>query len=66
MIIIQCPSCGTKTCLSLIERSYQGPFRCWQCKAEFIIVIDHEKLKSCKPITKEELRILDSYEEDRW
>ena len=59
MLTIQCPGCGMKTCLSLIERSYRGPFRCWQCRATFVIVIENEKIKSLKPMTEEEFAAKD-------
>ena len=54
MVIIRCPTCDTNTLFSLIDRSYEGPFRCWKCSGTFVLAIEDEKLKSCKPISEEE------------
>jgi len=55
MFAMQCPSCSTNTSMSLVESIYVGPFRCWKCKMAFIVRIENEELKTCKPISAEEL-----------
>lgn len=58
MFTIECPKCGTKSDFSFILPIYEGPFRCWKCRGTFIITIENEKLKSCKPISEEEFEKL--------
>jgi len=55
MFTIQCAGCGAETSISLVEASYNGPFRCWKCKGAFEIKIENEELKSCKAISEQEL-----------
>ena len=54
MFTIKCASCGAETSMSLDEPIYNGPFRCWKCKAAFEIKIENEELKSCKAISEQE------------
>jgi len=54
LIKIKCPKCGSEGSLSLIESSYQGPYRCWKCRELFTIEIDNNELKSCEPLSQAE------------
>jgi len=54
LIKIKCPKCGSEGSLSLIESSYQGPYRCWKCRGLFTIEIDNNELKSCEPLSQAE------------
>ena len=51
---IQCPECGTEGSFSVVESSYQGPYRCWKCRALFTIRLENKELKSCEPLSQEE------------
>ncbi len=51
---IKCPDCHTDSILSLRDRHYQGPYRCWKCRALFAIVVDDNELKSCQPLSQDE------------
>ena len=51
---IKCPKCASEGSLSLIQSSYQGPYRCWKCRELFTINIEGDKLKSCEPLSQEE------------
>ncbi len=53
-IKIKCPECQTEGSLSLIESSYQGPYRCWKCRELFTISLEDNELKSCEPLSQEE------------
>lgn len=55
MYALQCPKCGVSTHISLTESSYEGPFRCWKCKASLLVKIQGEELKSYKIISEKEL-----------
>ena len=54
MIIIKCPECGAEAKLSLVNSSYEGPRRCWKCRALFSIKIENNEVISCEPLSQEE------------
>ena len=54
MIKIVCPGCNTEGSISLAEPNYQGPYRCWKCRALFTIKMENNELKSCEPLSQEE------------
>ena len=54
MIKIACPECGTEGSFSLADPSYEGPYKCWKCRALFSIRIADNKLESCEPLSQEE------------
>jgi len=54
IIKIKCPECNTEGSLSLVESSYEGPYRCWKCRALFTIKLENNELKSCEPLSQEE------------
>ena len=54
IIKIKCPKCTTEGSLSLVESSYQGPYRCWKCRELFNIRQENNELKSCEPLSQEE------------
>ena len=51
---IQCPGCGLKTGFLLTQSTYEGPFRCGECRELFTIRIEDKELKSCEPLSEEE------------
>jgi hypothetical protein len=53
MFAIQCPQCGESTSISLTNSVYTGPYRCWKCRAAFLIRIEDGKVKSYEPISEE-------------
>ncbi len=53
-INIQCPECSAGNGFSLIEPTYEGPFRCWKCRAPFMTTIENGDLKSCRPVSEAE------------
>ena len=54
IIKIKCLKCGTEDSLSLVEASYEGPYRCWKCRELFTIKMENNELKSCEPLSQEE------------
>ena len=54
MIKIKCPECGTEGSISLLESSYEGPYKCWKCRALFTIRLENNELKACEPLSQEE------------
>jgi hypothetical protein len=55
IVKIRCPECETEGSFSLLESSYQGPYRCWKCRGLFNINLEDNELKSCQPLSQEEL-----------
>jgi hypothetical protein len=55
IVKIRCPECETEGSFSLLESSYQGPYRCWKCRGLFTISLEDNELKSCQPLSQEEL-----------
>ncbi len=54
MIKILCPECGIEGSMSLLESSYEGPYKCWKCRALFTIRLKNNELESCEPLSQEE------------
>lgn len=54
LVKIKCPECDTEGTISLVEPSYQGPYRCWKCRQLFTIKLEDNELKSCQPLSQEE------------
>jgi hypothetical protein len=53
---IKCPGCQAETTMSLIESSYEGPYRCWKCHALFTIEVKNNELTFCEPLSEEEFQ----------
>jgi len=56
LVKIKCPACQTEGSLSLVESSYQGPYKCWKCRELFTIVLENDEIKSCEPLSEEEFQ----------
>jgi hypothetical protein len=54
LVKIMCPECKTEGSFSLAESSYEGPYRCWKCRALFAIRMENNELKSCEPLNQED------------
>lgn len=54
MVKIKCPSCGEEGSMSLIESSFQGPYRCWKCHGLFTLRLENNVVKSCEPLSQED------------
>ncbi len=55
IVKIVCPKCETEGGFSLADAAYEGPYRCWKCRELFAIRMEDNELKSCQPITEEDL-----------
>ena len=51
---IECPKCGTERSFSLVESSYNSPYRCWKCRELFTMIIENNELVSCEPLSQDE------------
>ncbi len=50
---ISCRECKIEGDFSLADSGYQGPYRCWKCRALYTILIEDGELKSFSPLTQE-------------
>lgn len=55
MLTIKCPSCGTDGRISFLEQNYECPYTCWKCRELFFIKVQAGQLKSCEPLSREEM-----------
>ena len=56
LVKIKCPACQIEGTLSLVESSYEGPYRCWKCRTLFTITLKDNELTSCEPLSEEEFQ----------
>jgi hypothetical protein len=56
LVKIKCPTCQTEGSLSLVESSYEGPYRCWKCRALFTVALKNNELTHYEPLGEEELQ----------
>ena len=54
MVRIPCPKCNVDGMMSLIDQRYEGPYRCWKCHENFLLVMENNEVKSCTPMSQEE------------
>ena len=54
LVKIKCPKCQSEGTISLLDKDYQGPYRCWKCRELFIIALQDNELINCQPLTEEE------------
>jgi transposase-like protein len=54
-LIMRCPECNAETGFYLVGSIYEGPYRCWKCRALFTVRVEDDEVKSYEPITEEEL-----------
>jgi hypothetical protein len=54
MARIICPSCQSVGQMSLLDKHYKGPYRCWKCRGTFEIELEDNDCKSCSPISQDE------------
>ncbi|MCL2615532.1 MAG: hypothetical protein FWD30_01895 [Dehalococcoidia bacterium] len=54
MVTIPCPNCNVDGMMSLLDMRYEGPYRCWKCHENFLLIMEDNEVKSCTPMTQEE------------
>ena len=53
-IDIKCPACNTDSSFFVAKNVFQGPFKCWKCKAFFTIKVRNGELQLCEPLSQED------------
>jgi len=54
LVKIKCPECGVEGSMSLVDARYEGPYKCWKCRAYLKICLAGNALQSCEVITEED------------
>ncbi|MFA5628940.1 MAG: hypothetical protein WC958_01550 [Dehalococcoidales bacterium] len=62
-IKIKCPACESEGSISLLEQEYKGPYRCWKCRALYMININSGEVSSIEPLSEEEFEKFKEIEE---
>jgi len=53
-ITIKCPACNTDSSFFILKEVFQGPFRCWKCKALYTVKVRNGDLEICEPLSQED------------
>ncbi len=53
-VTIKCPACNTDSSFFVAKNVFQGPFRCWKCKAMFTVKVKDGALQACDPLSNED------------
>ncbi len=53
-ITIKCPACNTDSSFFILKEVFQGPFRCWKCKALYTVKVRSGDLEICEPLSQED------------
>jgi len=53
-ITIKCPACNTDSSFFILKKVFQGPFRCWKCKALYTVKVRNGDLQICEPLSQED------------
>lgn len=58
MITITCPKCNAESRFSLMDRSFEGPFKCYKCHSFMKLKVIAETVMSNELITDEDAQKL--------
>jgi hypothetical protein len=50
---IKCPACNSDSSFFIAKDVFQGPFRCWKCKALFTAKVRNGDVQLCEPLSQE-------------
>ena len=53
-ITIKCPACNSDSSFFVVKDVFQGPFRCWKCKALYTVKVRNGDLAKCDPLSPED------------
>jgi hypothetical protein len=52
-VSIKCPACNTDSSFFIAKNVFQGPYKCWKCKAFFTVKVRDGELQLCEPLSVE-------------
>jgi transposase-like protein len=65
MLKIKCPSCGSDSSMSLLNSTYEMPFRCWKCHEYFTLKVENDVIQSLTKLTPEDYQKIKATEDLR-
>jgi hypothetical protein len=62
LVKITCPECNVGGSITLVDTSYEGPYKCWKCRQLFAIKLKNGAVLSCEILSQEEFEKLQEIE----
>ena len=53
-VSIKCPACNTDSSFFIAKNVFQGPYKCWKCKAFFTVKVRDGELQLCESLSVED------------
>jgi hypothetical protein len=50
---VKCPACSSDSSFFIAKTVFQGPFRCWKCKALFNLKVKNGEIQLLEPLSQE-------------
>lgn len=51
---VKCPACSSDSSFFIAKTVFQGPFRCWKCKALFNLKVKNGEIQLLEPLSQED------------
>ena len=52
-VTVKCPACTTDSSFFIAKNIFQGPFKCWKCKALFTLKVKDSEIKTLRALAQE-------------
>ncbi len=62
LVKITCPECKVDGSITLVDTSYEGPYKCWKCRQLFEVKLKNGAMQSCRKLSEEEFEKLQEIE----
>ena len=62
LVKITCPECKVDGNITLVDTSYEGPYKCWKCRQLFAIKLKSGAVLSCEILSQEDFEKLQEVE----
>ncbi|MFC1865253.1 hypothetical protein ACFLYB_00880 [Chloroflexota bacterium] len=62
LVKITCPECNVDGNITLVDTSYEGPYKCWKCRQLFAVKLKNGAVLSCEVLSQEDFEKLQEIE----
>ena len=62
LVKITCPECNVIGNITLVDTSYEGPYKCWKCRQLFAVKLKNGAVLSCEVLSQEDFEKLQDIE----
>ena len=62
LVKITCPECNVIGNITLVDTSYEGPYKCWKCRQLFAVKLKNGAVLSCEALSQEDFEKLQDIE----